>query len=238
MATSHGRHRTVVFNELELTGRTRTHVVWLQLEGIELHRSVVAPFRALCAAARGDGIRLAAASGFRDFERQMRIWNAKLGGERRLLDRDGAPLATVGLREAALVEAVMAWSALPGASRHHWGSDIDVYDASVAPSGQETRLTPSDWRAGGIYHHADRWLHGNVQQFGFYRPYDRDRGGVCAEPWHISHIDVSSQAMAQLRIEMIEEALTGNALAGQATILAQLPRLVDRYVYNVPPAAT
>jgi len=44
---------------------------------------------ALRAAAQAQGIELAAASSFRDFERQLGIWNDKFLGRRALLDRDG-----------------------------------------------------------------------------------------------------------------------------------------------------
>jgi LAS superfamily LD-carboxypeptidase LdcB len=225
-------------NPLELTGRADAHVVSIPEQTIELHRDVVTPFRTLCDAARADGIQLAGASGFRSFERQVQIWNAKLHGQRQVFDRDGVLLDTSGFGEAQLVEAVLAWTALPGASRHHWGSDIDVYDAAVTPPGPRMRLTPSEWEKGRAYGHVAVWLDKNMGRFGFYRPYDRDRGGVCAEPWHISHIKVSSIAMAHLRVEMIADALAATAIAAKETVQGELHRLFDRYVCNVAAPAS
>ncbi len=37
--------------------------------------------------------------------------------------------------EAERVAAILVWSALPGASRHHWGTDCDVIDAAALPPG-------------------------------------------------------------------------------------------------------
>jgi LAS superfamily LD-carboxypeptidase LdcB len=219
-------------NEYELTGRTQSHVTWLGEHRTALHVDVARPFRALCAAARTEGIHLAVASGFRDFSRQRQIWNAKVRGQREVLDRHGRPVDRAHLTEAQLVAAVLAWSALPGTSRHHWGSDIDVYDAA-APSRRPLRLVPDDWTEGGSFNHLDRWLRQNLHQHGFYRPYDRDRGGVCPEPWHISHVAVSHPALAELRVEMVAEALAPVQLAAKATVLADLARLFERYVRNV-----
>jgi LAS superfamily LD-carboxypeptidase LdcB len=227
-----------VVNELELTGRTRSHVVCVPEHETALHRAVVEPFRTLCAAARADGIQLAVASGFRDFDRQVHIWNAKVRGKREIVNRNGTPLDAAQLTEAQLVEAILAWSALPGASRHHWGSDIDVYDAVPVKSRQRVRLHPDDWTGGGIFSHLDQWLTANLDRYGFYRPYERDRGGVCPEPWHISYVAVSNPALAQLRVEMVADALTSIELAAKATVLAGLPTLFDCYVHNVaaPPS--
>ena len=118
---------------LELTGRARTHV--RQLPGLDctLHPQAAAALLALQAAGERDGIELQAVSGFRDFGQQLAIWNAKFRGARALLDAAGAPLTVLGLDEPQRVAAILVWSALPGASRHHWGSDCDVIDRSALP---------------------------------------------------------------------------------------------------------
>lgn len=123
-------------NALELTGRARTHVIEVPELGCSVHRDVVAPLLDLAAAARAEaGIELSVVSAFRDFGRQCDIWNAKWRGERALLDRSGRPLAAQGLDTDARIDAILAWSALPGASRHHWGTDLDVIDRAALPSG-------------------------------------------------------------------------------------------------------
>jgi LAS superfamily LD-carboxypeptidase LdcB len=225
-------------NELALTGRTRSHVTWIGEHRTALQHSVAGPFRALCVAARTDGIQLAVASGFRSFDRQLHIWNAKVRGHRAIFDRHGSLVDRARLTEVQLVEAILAWSALPGASRHHWGSDIDVYDAAVAPPGERVPLLPDDWTEAGIFTHLHQWLTENMHKYGFYRPYDRDRGGVCPEPWHISYVEVSRPALTELRADMVAKALAQVELAAAATVLADLPRLFDRYVRNVaaPPS--
>jgi len=52
--------------------------------------------------------------------RQAEIWNAKAAGLRPVLDANEQPIDTGTLSERELVFAILRWSALPGASRHHW----------------------------------------------------------------------------------------------------------------------
>jgi LAS superfamily LD-carboxypeptidase LdcB len=132
---------TVSFDALQLTGRARTHVVELDEPRCVLHRAAVAPFRRMRAAAAKAGIDLVPASSFRDFDRQLAIWNAKWRGERPLLDAQGRPLEAARLTPARRVDAILIWSAAPGCSRHHWGTDFDVYDRAAVPAGSTRTCT-------------------------------------------------------------------------------------------------
>src|SRR5687767_765059 len=131
------------FTLAELTGRARTHLAELKDPPVQLHKEVVVPFQAMRAAATADGIDLVAFSGFRDFDRQLAIWNGKFRGERPMQDRDGAPLDALSLPPARRVEAICWWSALPGASRHHWGTDFDVMDRAALPAGYKFQVVPA-----------------------------------------------------------------------------------------------
>ncbi|NIM47861.1 MAG: D-alanyl-D-alanine carboxypeptidase family protein, partial [Gemmatimonadales bacterium] len=84
----------------------------------------------------------------------------------------------------------LRWSALPGASRHHWGTDLDVYDLAARPEGYEVELIPEEVDAGGMFGPLHEWLDGRIAAdaaFGFFRPYERDRQGVAPERWHLSY---------------------------------------------------
>src|SRR5690606_24944631 len=133
-----------MLTSLELTGRARSHVQENPDLGCVIHRDAGAALRGLRAAARADGIELEIVSAFRPFERQLTIWNEKYLGIRPLLDRHGNPLDASRLDERARVEAILVWSALPGASRHHWGTDIDVIDRSAVEASYRPRLTRSE----------------------------------------------------------------------------------------------
>src|SRR3954470_3533882 len=81
----------------QLTGQAIDHVQELSDPRCVLHREVVTPYLALRAAAAADGLDLVAVSSFRDFDRQLAIWNGKFRGERPMQDRGGKPLDALSL---------------------------------------------------------------------------------------------------------------------------------------------
>lgn len=231
MAERDGRPGSaVVLDERELTGRARTHVVDVEAPRCTLHPQTVEAFLALREAAAGAGIDLAPVSSFRDFDRQLAIWNAKFRGERPLYDAVGDMLDFGRLGPGELIDTILLWSALPGASRHHWGTDLDVIDRAALPPGCEARLLPQEFAPGGPFSALDAWLRGNVAHFGFFRPYECFRGGVCPEPWHLSFAPVAEPALRALTVERLAAALEGSGLAGLESVLARLPELHARYV--------
>jgi LAS superfamily LD-carboxypeptidase LdcB len=216
----------------QLTGKARTHVLELQEAGCTLQSDAARAYLALRCAALSDGIAVAAASSFRPFEHQLAIWNDKFLGRRALLDRDGRALERAQMPEAQIVHAILQWSALPGASRHHWGTEIDVFDRHALPSGRP-KLLPAEFAPGGLFSALDRWLQQHAEGFGFFRPYDRDRGGVAPEPWHLSFAPVSGEALQTLRLEVLAEALNSADLAGAGVVRSQLADIYERYVLAV-----
>jgi len=220
-------------NGLQLTGRDRGHIVTLNEPRCQLHAAAVRPFLAMRDAAMRDGFDLVAVSSFRDFERQCLIWNAKFHGERPARDRRGRPVQMSLLDPGARVETILLWSALPGASRHHWGSDIDVADGRVIATGYQPRLEVEEFRRGGPFAPLSAWLAANMRRFGFYRPYTRRGSGVQPEPWHLSYAPVSRPALRRMTVRLLAEAIAGNGVAGEAEILARLPSIRERYVLSV-----
>jgi LAS superfamily LD-carboxypeptidase LdcB len=231
------RHR---FSPEELTGRSRNLIVDLETPSCSLHHAVVEPFLALRAAAATDGIDLLPVSSFRDFSRQLAIWNGKCRGERALRGRDGQLLDATLLDEDALVDAILQWSALPGTSRHHWGTDLDVIDGTVLPPGYRVQFIPGEYAADGVFSVLSRWLDAHAEGFGFYRPYGSYRGGVQPEPWHLSHAETAESALAQFSVEVLQQALAASGIQAWPAVQARLPAIVARYVRNVdaPPAGS
>ena len=222
-----------VLSPLELTGRARTHVRMVARLGCALHPQAADALMALRAAAGRDGLEVQPVSGFRDFWRQLAIWNDKFSGARALLDARSVPLNATELAPAQRVAAIMAWSALPGASRHHWGSDCDLIDRNALDAGAPVELLSADYAPGGRYARLAAWLDAHAGDYGFFRPYDLDRGGVRPEPWHLSFAPVAGPALAALTIEVLTEALAGAELAGHEAVAARLPELHERYVAAV-----
>jgi LAS superfamily LD-carboxypeptidase LdcB len=139
-----------VFSAEQLTGRVRTHVLDLPEFGCILHPEAATAFLGLRAVAMQSDIDLVPISTFRHFQHQLTIWNDKFNGRRPLLDPDGRALDSASMTDEERVRAILLWSALPGASRHHWGTEIDVIDRAGLPQGARAQLIPLEYSAGTL----------------------------------------------------------------------------------------
>ena len=198
-----------------------------------LHRDVVQAYLALVERAAEEGIALRLASGFRSFDRQLAIWNAKARGERPVVDSRGAPVVMSELDECEQVFALLRWSALPGASRHHWGSDMDIWDSAAVRGDYQLQLTADEYAAGGPFEHCSRWLDelissGNTD---FFRPYDGSQvNGVAAEPWHLSFRPLATVCEAALSPEVLRPLIANTRICLQGAILENLDEIYSRFI--------
>lgn len=217
-------------NEGELTGQVRTHIAEVADPNCLLHARAVRPFLNLRRAALADGIDLAPMSSFRDFDRQLAIWNGKFSGARPMKDAAGAKLDAATLAPEERVEAILLWSALPGASRHHWGTDLDLIDGNASANGIPDKLTREAFAPGGPFARLDEWLEINAARFGFFRPFRGVRSGVQAEPWHLSFAPIAEKARQGLSCRVLQAAIASAPLLGKEIVLARLAELHARYV--------
>ena len=137
------------------------------------------------------------------------------------------------LNDGERVAAILAWSALPGASRHHWGTEFDIIDRAALPKGYVVQLVPREYAAGGPFERLGRWLDEHLEGHGFHRPYRRDLGGVAPEPWHLSCTAVAGEASRRMRLPHLHAAIASSTMEGRAAALAELPALYERYVRRV-----
>jgi len=220
-------------NDGELTGQVRTHIADVPAPQCALHAHVVAPFLSLRRAALADGFDPVPQSSFRDFSRQLTIWNGKFSGERPMLDASGRRIDVRDLTPDERIEAIMLWSALPGASRHHWGTDIDLIDRQAAPPGYRIQLTPEEFAPGGPFAPLAAWLEVNAARFGFFRPFRGELSGVQPEPWHFSFAPVAESARRSLSPAVLHKAIAAAPLLGKDQVLERLESLHARYVANI-----
>jgi LAS superfamily LD-carboxypeptidase LdcB len=198
-----------------------------------VHREVLAPLQRLRDKARAAGFELAIASSFRNFDRQQRIWREKAAGQRPVFGADGEPLLPEALSDDELLWAILRWSALPGTSRHHWGTDLDVYDASAVDADYRLQLVPEEYQPRGPFGPFRHWLErlivdGDAE--GFYHPYAHDRGAVAPEPWHISYRPVAQYYQSLLSFEVFEQLLHSGAWPLTETIAIHAEDIYRRFV--------
>jgi hypothetical protein len=216
-----------------LLGLDETGLV--SVEGHLMHGDIVGDWLQLKNAATDAGFDLAVASSYRSFERQLIIWNEKAQGLRPVFDRQGNLIDLSSLDPKSQVHAILQWSALPGGSRHHWGTDLDIYDRSAVDDEYQVQLSAQEVEKGGVFCALHDYLDQQLYPAGnnnFFRPYT-GLGGVACERWHISHCSLS-RALCPL---MTKELLT-NTIATQAgtdfmlqdAVLSQLDEIFQQYV--------
>ncbi|MFT5420160.1 MAG: LAS superfamily LD-carboxypeptidase LdcB [Candidatus Endobugula sp.] len=229
----------------QLFGCSEVHLVDLpQHFGVKVHQSALAPLIELMKAAKTAGFELQVASGFRGFERQLLIWNKKCCGERPVFDRQGNLIDIQPLSPLEKVEAILHWSALPGASRHHWGTDCDIYDAAVMPSDYQLQLHPEEYTGSGLFAPMMTWLSEYLQRSDtpdFYHPYLLDSGGVAPEPWHISYRPIAARYEQQMTVTLLRQHLqqlpAENKIEEQQTLLDNLEAIFPRFIQLTKPSS-
>lgn len=198
-----------------------------------LHQQVIPAFNTLAKAMAQDGIKLKIVSAWRGFERQASIWQAKCDGRRAVFNSEQQVIDITTLQGLEKLEAIMLYSALPGASRHHWGTDLDIYDAAAVPAEYQPQLQAAEYAAGGPFHKLNLWLAQHAKTYGFFLPYQRYQGGVAAEPWHISYWPVANRCQAAYNLNLLQTTLSEHSIAEQQNVLTHLPALYQRFIINI-----
>ena len=148
---------------------------------ILLEKETYSAFIKMKDAAEKDGIIIKLVSGFRDFYRQQMIWNNKYKKFTNEFSLDG-PTA---------IKEIIRFSTIPGTSRHHWGTEIDIIDKNF--ENEKDLLISKKYKEGGIFNSLKKWMDKNSKRFGFYIVYDDDsnRPGFEYEPWHYTYKPIS-----------------------------------------------
>lgn len=212
-----------------------TDKIWLLPETLKA-------FEGLQKKALAQGFELEIVSGYRSYESQKNIWQAKAQGLRPLLDDHGRPLDFASLSPSQKLKAITRWSAIPGASRHHWGSDFDLIDRkalnTLEREKQTFSLTPQEVAADGVFGPMHLWLDEMIaseQACGFFRPYDQDRGGVAPEKWHLSYRPLSEDFLNQYSFDLFTRMIEQSDLELKQELCDDLESLYQTYVLNICP---
>ncbi|GLR70217.1 M15 family metallopeptidase [Agaribacter marinus] len=220
----------------QILGIDDAHLVTLP-NGHQLMPEVAEKFAQMQASAALDGHDLQICSSFRSFDRQLSIWNRKWQGELPLNTLNGTQLNANELSDENKIHAIMLWSALPGASRHHWGTDFDVYDKSkvdlyTAETQGSFELIPEEYEGNGPCAQLSLWLLENAKRFGFYFPYASYRGGVAKEPWHLSYRPIAENIIADFSLRGLSKQLNMANFLGKEAVIPSLSTLFSRYTLN------
>jgi LAS superfamily LD-carboxypeptidase LdcB len=216
-----------------LLGLDEHFLVDSALLNCRVHPSALEPLLFLQQRAASAGFVLKVASSYRSFERQLLIWNSKARGLRPVLNSAGEPMDINLLSQRDKVFAILRWSALPGASRHHWGTDVDVYGSVHIDPNYSVQLTVAETQNGGPFAEFHCWLSDELAlgNSNFFRPYAQDRGGIAPEPWHLSYAPVAKDYACQFTSEILREQLLQTEFELKHAVLDNLDEIFQRFIY-------
>lgn len=182
-----------------------------------LRKEAIDGFKTMADEAKKDGVTLKIVSATRNFYSQKAIWEAKWNGTR----ADWKDVATKYPEAVDRAKAILRYSSMPGTSRHHWGTDIDIN--SVEPDYFLTKKGKAEYD----------WLVKNASRFGFCQPYspkDADRpNGYEEEKWHWSYMPLSKNFLSQYPTIVSYTDIKG--FDGDAA--AESLKVIDNYVLGV-----
>ncbi len=167
-------------------------------------------------AALKDGIKIKVVSSFRSYDHQNRIWQRKY-----------TRYTKAGLTPQQAIAKIIEYSTIPGTSRHHWATDIDIVEDAVKAPTKDV-LQAKYFEKGKVYAKLKNWLDAHANSFGFYLVYTKDpnRKGFNYEPWHYSYAPLSIPMLkAYLKLD-INKILEANKLMGSQYLT---PAFLDAY---------
>ena len=222
-------------------GLSTEHLVSIASD-LRAERETASAFQALGRRARERGFERRGASAFRDYDRQVRIINDKWTGARPVTDGEGRLIERTRYNHDDWLNLILRFSALPGTSRHHWGTDLDIWDASGVGADYRPLLSPCEYGPSGPFFEMTRWLDDLMvadDAEGFYKPYAEDRGGIAPEAWHISYRPAAMEYQDRVSPELLiplwrgEADASGNVhepLAMLEVIEPRVDHLMERFV--------
>jgi zinc D-Ala-D-Ala carboxypeptidase len=176
-----------------------------------LRKATLAAFKQMYAAAKKEGITLQILSATRTFNDQKAIWEAKWNNKY-------ANIKDPNVR----ARTILLYSSMPGSSRHHWGTDMDLNDLNN---------TYFERDAGKKCY---EWLTAHAAEYGFCQVYSPKNAaarkvGYEEEKWHWSYLPLAKQYLAQYKTTITYADFAG--FEGAPT--AQSLRIIEDYVSGI-----
>ena len=157
--------------------------------GLYLRHEVLDAFLELHKNAQDEDIEIVVISATRPYNHQKSIWDRKWGHSKYM-----------GWQDLEKVKDILKYSSMPGTSRHHWGTDLDLNALENSYFETDAGLKVYDFleRCGG--------------ELGFVQVYtDKSSGrtGYEEEKWHWSYMPVSSVMLEDYNEFITSEDITG-----------------------------
>lgn len=189
---------TLSYDELIGKGKPK-----LYGDGFKLRKEAYDAFIAMQSDAKKNDIIIKTVSSYRSFNHQNSIWERKY-----------KRYTSQGLTAEDTIEKIIEYSTIPGTSRHHWGTDMDIVDANARQP--RNLLNPENFEINACFGNLKQWMDANSKNYGFYLVYTdkKDRKGFNYEPWHYSYRPLSCDFLAEYRQLDLAELLQTEKVMG------------------------
>ena len=169
----------------------------------KMNKEAKVAFEKMKTAALKDGINIEVVSAYRSFQKQKNIFENKY-----------KKFINEGLTPVQSVEKIIEYSTIPGTSRHHWGTDIDIIDANYPKP--ISVLEEENFYGNGPYCQLKNWMDRYSESYGFFEVYTKNpnRKGVKYEPWHFSYAPVSKPMLKEYQKLDIKSILQEEKILG------------------------
>ena len=193
-------------------------------DSIKLEKRTFNAFKKMEKAALMDGIELKIVSAYRSYERQKTIWNNKY---LRFTEE-------YNLEPEKAINEIIRFSTIPGTSRHHWGTEIDIIDGKYED--EEDVLIGEKFKKNGIFYEMKKWLDRNSEKYGFYIVYtdDKKRKGFEHEPWHFSYKPASMELLKLFRKSNLKKVIKNGEIKGSEYFTNEfIEKYIKEYILDI-----
>ena len=206
------------FNQKTDTSFALIPMKYCSKEGMYLRKETIAAFVKMYDAAKKEGVNLKIISATRNFNEQKSIWEAKWNGTRLV---NGNNLAQTIKDPVERAKIILRYSSMPGTSRHHWGTDMDLNSLENA------YFTTAEGKK------TYEWLKKYAAHYGFCQPYSGKNetrpNGYEEEKWHWSYYPISKMLPDLYKQKVSYKDIHGFSGSEYAESL----KVIDHYVLSV-----
>ena len=188
-------------------------------KGMYMRADAFSAFEKMSEGAKKEGIYIQIRSAARNFDYQKGIWERKWTGATKL--SDGTDISKDIAAPIAKSLKILEYSSMPGTSRHHWGTDIDLnaFNNEYFEKGEGRKVYD--------------WLIANGSNYGFCQPYTpkgtNRPNGYNEEKWHWSYQPISQGITDYAKQNMKNEMISGFLGAETAADID----VVNKYVLGI-----
>jgi len=163
------RYKNKTYSINELTGKKALSNLYGK--DYKLQKEAYFALEKLKKEANRQGVNIRVISAYRNFSHQNRLWSRKYD-----------QFINKGLSPKDAINKVKEYTSIPGTSRHHLGTDVDLSNQGSTKK--------SDYL---------NWMDNNAHKYGFYRVYTKNklRNGYNYESWHYSYRKLAKPMLEQ-----------------------------------------